>query len=158
MRRSNFQGNIHIINFPAWTAAADLAELFDDYGLVLGAEIKPIESDGGDLRLGIVAIAPDSAADKAIEALQGHVIGGQKLKLRRPKPQPPRERKAPRPPRPANDRPHFDRPHAHLERPQMERSADGYASEAAEYFQAANVAPPRKVIVEYRGRRNRARV
>src|SRR5271165_6766336 len=102
MRRSNFQGNVHIINFPAWTAAADLAELFDDFGLVLGAEIKPIESDGGDLRLGIVALAPDAAADKAIEALQGYVIGGQKLKLRRAKSQPPRgERK----PRPASARP-----------------------------------------------------
>ena len=142
MRRSNFQGNVHIINFPSWTAAADLAELFDDFGLVLGAEIKPIESDGGDLRLGIVALAPDSAADKAIEALQGHVLGGQKLKLRRAKPQPPRQKKEarPRPLRPAQP------------------AANGNIAEAAEYFPAAHAAPPRKVIVEYRGRRPRARV
>ncbi|HLG88491.1 MAG TPA: RNA-binding protein [Alphaproteobacteria bacterium] len=142
MRRSSFQGNVHIINFPPWTAAADLAELFDDFGLVLGAQIKPIESEGGDLRLGIVALAPDSAADKAIEALQGHVIGGQKLKLRRAKPQPPRGEKKARPAKP-------QRP---LE------PANGNIAEAADYFPAAHAAPPRKVIVEYRGRRPRARV
>jgi RNA recognition motif-containing protein len=142
MRRSSFQGNVHIINFPSWTAAADLAELFDDFGLVLGAQIKPIESEGGDLRLGIVALAPDSAADKAIEALQGHVIGGQKLKLRRPKPQPPREKKA----RPAKQQ----RP------PQL--AANGNIADSADYFPATHAAPPRKVIVEYRGRRPRARV
>lgn len=144
MRRSNFQGNVHIINFPAWTAAADLAELFDEFGLVLGAQIKPIESEGGgDFRLGIVALAPDSAADKAIEALQGHVIGGQKLKLRRPKPQPPREKKA-RPAMPRQERP-----------PQRPMAARDYGAEAAEYFPASQAAPPRKVIVEYRGRRPR---
>jgi len=142
MRRFNFQGNVHIINFPAWTAASDLAELFDDFGLVLGAQIKPIESEGGgDLRLGIVALAPDSAADKAIEALQGHVMGGQKLKLKRAKPQPPKGERKARPPKP--------------QQAPAPRPAGGYAAEAADYFPAAQAAPPKKVIVEYRGRRPR---
>src|ERR1700722_6301277 len=86
MRPSNFQGNIHIINFPSSTSAAELAELFDEFGLVLGAHIKSIPSTGGHLRLGIVSLAPDKAADTAIEALQGHQLGGHKLKLKRPKP------------------------------------------------------------------------
>ena len=73
MRPSNFQGNIHIINFPSSTSAAELAELFDEFGLVLGAHIKAIPSTGGHLRLGIVSLAPDKVADKAIEALQGYI-------------------------------------------------------------------------------------
>src|ERR1700679_1187307 len=83
MRPSNFQGNIHIINFPSSTSAAELAELFDEFGLVLGAHIKSIPSTGGHLPLGLVSLAPDKVADKAIEALQGYQLGGQKLKLKR---------------------------------------------------------------------------
>ncbi len=86
MRPANFQGNIHIINFPSSTSAAELAELFDEFGLVMGAHIKSITSTGGHLRLGIVSLAPDAVADKAIEALQGFQLGGQKLKLKRAKP------------------------------------------------------------------------
>jgi RNA recognition motif-containing protein len=135
MRPTNFQGNIHIINFPPSTSAAELAELFDDFGLVLGAHIKSIPSTGGHLRLGIVSLAPDNVADKAIEALQGYQLGGQKLKLKRAKPQVKGEKKqgARRP----------------IERP-MQNSAELFPARMAE--------PPRKVIVEYRGRRaiNRA--
>src|SRR5881394_3495736 len=93
MRPSNFQGNIHIINFPSSTSAAELAELFDEFGLVLGDHIKSIPSTGGHLRLGIVALAPDKVADKAIEALQGYQLGGQKLKLKRAVPPVKGERK-----------------------------------------------------------------
>lgn len=139
MRPSSFQGNIHVINFPVSTTAAELAALFDDYGLVLGAHIKTIASEGGHLRLGIVAMAPDKAADTAIEALQGHVLGGQKLKLKRAKVQAKPPRKAGPAPRRQERQ---DRP---LERP---------LSLSAERFPArAPSAPPRKVIVEYRGRR-----
>jgi len=142
MRPWNFQGNVHIINFPAWAQPAHLAELFDEFGIVLGAEIKEIESDGGELRMGIVSVAPDKAADKAIEALQGYVMGGQKLKLKRakvqPRPEPkPRTARPARPPRPAVDR----------------------AADAAEMYPAVTHAPPpRQVIVEYRGRRSKSRI
>ena len=147
MRPSNFQGNIHIINFPAETTAAELAELFDDYGLVLGAHIKRIPQESGSLRLGIVAIAPNEAADKAIEALQGHVLGGQKLKLKRAVPPVKGERK-PSPRR--TERPSMmERPM--MERPTMERST---LSASRDRFPAmAPQEPPRKVIVEYRNRR-----
>ncbi|MDB5397130.1 MAG: RNA-binding protein [Rhodospirillales bacterium] len=136
MRPTNFQGNIHIINFPPSTSAAELAELFDDFGLVLGAHIKSIPSTGGHLRLGIVSLAPDKVADKAIEALQGYQLGGQKLKLKRAKPPVKGEKKqgARRP----------------TERP-MQSSAELFPARMPSE-------PPRKVIVEYRGRRalNRA--
>ena len=150
MRRTSFQGNVHIINFPAWTAAADLAELFDEFGLVLGAEIKEIPSDGGELRLGIVAVAPDAAADKAIEALQGYALGGQKLKLKRAKPQPVRDPTKPRAPRaPRPERPVIDRPAAE----HLPSSPERYSMESADYFPVRPQAAARPVIVEYRGRR-----
>jgi len=142
MRPSNFQGNIHIINFPPSTSAAELAELFDEFGLVLGAHIKSIPSTGGHLRLGIVSLAPDKVADKAIEALQGYQLGGQKLKLKRAVKPVKGEKKAGAAPR----RPMGDRPQA--PRPMMNYNS-------AEQFPAATPSePPRKVIVEYRGRRS----
>jgi len=143
MRSSNFQGNIHVINFPASTSAAELAELFDEFGLVMGAHIKSIPSTGGHLRLGIVSLAPDKVADKAIEALQGYQLGGQKLKLKRAVPPVKGERK-PNAGRPRADRP---APSERSERPTLNYNA-------AERFPAQTDAPPRKVIVEYRGRRS----
>ena len=142
MRPSNFQGNIHIINFPPSTSAAELAELFDEFGLVLGAHIKSIPSTGGHLRLGIVSLAPDKVADKAIEALQGYQMGGQKLKLKRAvKPVKGEKKPGAAPRRPMGDRPQAPRP------------AMNY--NAAEQFPAHTPSePPRKVIVEYRGRRS----
>jgi RNA recognition motif-containing protein len=141
MRPSNFQGNIHIINFPPSTSAAELAELFDEFGLVLGAHIKSIPSTGGHLRLGIVSLAPDKVADKAIEALQGYQMGGQKLKLKRAVKPVKGEKKAGAAPQRRPDRP------APPPRPA--------AYNPAEHFPAATPAePPRKVIVEYRGRRS----
>jgi RNA recognition motif-containing protein len=134
MRPTNFQGNIHIINFPAGTSAADLAALFDDFGIVIGAQIKTIPSTGGTLRMGIVAVAPDKAADKAIEALQGYQLGGQKLKLRKAKPP---EKAAPKPRAPRAPRP----------APSNDRFP------AQPYAEA-----PRKVIVEYKKSRTLTRV
>ena len=134
MRPSNFQGNIHIINFPSSTSAAELAELFDEFGLVMGAHIKSITSTGGHLRLGIVSLAPDNVADKAIEALQGYQLGGQKLKLKRAKQPVKGEKKGP---------------------PQARRApTERKILSSAEMFPAQAAPPPRKVIVEYRGRRS----
>jgi len=154
MRPTNFQGNIHIINFPSSTSAAELAELFDEFGLVLGAHIKSIPSTGGHLRLGIVSLAPDKVADKAIEALQGYQMGGQKLKLKRAvKPVKGERKPGSAPPRRA------DRP---APRPASYGSDRGYSTpttyNSAEHFPAQPQVEPRKVIVEYRGRRalNRA--
>jgi RNA recognition motif-containing protein len=142
MRPSNFQGNIHIINFPSSTSAAELAELFDEFGLVLGAHIKSIPSTGGHLRLGIVSLAPDKVADKAIEALQGYQMGGQKLKLKRAVKPVKGEKKPGGAPR----RPPMDRP-SQPPRPMSYNSAEQFPA-------TAPAEPPRKVIVEYRGRRS----
>jgi RNA recognition motif-containing protein len=135
MRPANFQGNIHIINFPAAVTPGELAALFDDFGLVMGAQIKSITSTGGNLRLGIVAVAPDDAADRAIAALQGYRMGDQKLKLKRAVPPVKAEPKAKPPaPRPART-----------------------LSVASEHFPARE-APQSKVIVEYKKRRSPVRL
>jgi RNA recognition motif-containing protein len=138
MRPINFQGNVHVLNFPPETTPGELAALFDDYGLVMGAQIKMIETAGGRQRLGIVALAPDTAADRAVEALQGHALGDRKLRLVRTEPQirkarPPAPRKAPPP------------------------SADRYGGASVEHF-APRPRAPRQVIVEYRGRRPLSRI
>ncbi len=143
MRPSNFQGNIHIINFPVDVTAADLAALFDDFGLVLGAHVKTIPAEGGQMRLGIVAIAPDDAADRAIAALQGHAIGGQKLKLKKAKPYV----------KPAKVKQPGLKPATVTQR-RPERAPLSMSYSPAERFPArVSTEPPRKVIVEYRGRR-----
>jgi RNA recognition motif-containing protein len=157
MRQSSFQGNVHIINFPAGVTPGDLAALFDDFGLVMGAQIKSIPSTGGNLRLGIVSIAPDDAADRAIEALQGYRMGDQKLKLKRAVP-PPKPDPAARSARPA------PRPAPPSPRPYDAMQADPFAgpaerfSAAADRFPAAAEPAPRKVIVEYKKRRTISRI
>ncbi len=160
MRPSSFQGNVHIINFPAGTAAADLAALFDDFGIVMGAQIKSIPSTGGNLRLGIVSVAPDKAADKAIEALQGYQMGGQKLKLVRPKPQPqpapkPRQARTERP-RPQPQPPIQAQPQSQSRRIEEYHAAQSPAGER--YPAMAQMEPPRKVIVEYKKNRSLSRL
>jgi len=156
MRPSNFQGNIHIINFPVDVTAADLAALFDDFGLVLGAHVKTIAAEGGHMRLGIVAMAPDDAADRAIEALQGHPIGGQKLKLKKAKPyvKPPKAKgAATMQRRPDRDRPLSMSYSSSASTSPYSSSSSGAYSSADRFPARASTEPPRKVIVEYRGRR-----
>lgn len=83
MRRWSFQGNILVSNFSDKTTPSAIAELFDDYGLVLGVEIKEVVSNAGTRVIAIVALAPETAVDKAIEGLQGHSLDGRKIKLKR---------------------------------------------------------------------------
>ena len=136
MRPTRFQGNVHILNFPASTEAAELAELFDAFGIVLGAQIKTVSSASGTIRMGIVAVAPDAAADAAIVALQGHKMGNSKIRLVRAK--------AP-PKRPAKSA--AQRARSGLTETPAPAPAERYPAKAAG-------AEPRKVIVEYRGRRS----
>ena len=84
MYSSHFHGNVQIANFPAEASAGDLAALLDEFGIVMGGFIQAVESADGTERVCIISLAPDKAADKAIEALQGHDMDGHKLALLRP--------------------------------------------------------------------------
>ena len=78
MRAPNFHGNIVVSNLPEGFTAVELAALFDDFGLVLGAEM-----DRHRARQGSIMLAPEPAVAKAIEALDGQLLAERKLKLAR---------------------------------------------------------------------------
>lgn len=132
MRRTPFAGNIIVSNLPENFTGGELASLFDDYGLVLGAVInRPTREAGGALR-GMVNLAPPKAVEVAIGSLDGKVIDAHHLRVRRA-PEPPPRKKATKVPR---------RPVVRKEMPR----------EIAESWFAAPAAarPARTVIVERR--------
>ena len=87
----------------------DLAQTFDAFGLVIGALLAR-DKTGATKNHGLVDIAPQKAADAAIAAMNGTVIGGSQIEVRRadpamsitvPGPSPSRARMERREPRPA---------------------------------------------------------
>jgi RNA recognition motif-containing protein len=104
VRRSAFKATIIVSNLPDDVTAGELAELFDDYGLVLGAMIKRSEDAAGKAPRGMVNLAPKNAVEAAIRALDGTVVRARHLRVRKapedaPRPagqgSRPRARKAP---------------------------------------------------------------
>jgi len=80
-----FQGNIYVSNLPDDFTDEKLAALFDDYGLVLTAFVR---RPYGTKRppIGVLAIAPQDAADQAISALNGRRVGNRQIALAPPSP------------------------------------------------------------------------
>lgn len=95
MRATPFKGNIVVTNMPEDFTGAALAALFDDFGLVIGAVIERPNNDETRALRGVVALAPPSAVEAAIEKLDGHVIGARHLKVRKAPEPPKRPKKAP---------------------------------------------------------------
>jgi RNA recognition motif-containing protein len=94
MRRTPFKGNIVVSNLPDEFTSGDLAALFDEYGLVLGAMIKQWHGDTGRAPRGLVDLAPANAVEEAIRSLNGQVVKSRHLKVRKA-PDPPK--RAPKP-------------------------------------------------------------
>jgi RNA recognition motif-containing protein len=148
MRPAPFKANIIIWNIPEDFTDGQLASLFDDYGLVVGAKIDRWPNEPGRTARGLVDLAPAKAVDTAIEALDGSRIEQHKLKVRRvPEP----------PPRPKNNKP---RPAATGEAGRPSRLSA--PRPAAAPIPNLDVEPsenapraPRKPIVEYRTTRTR---
>jgi RNA recognition motif-containing protein len=114
VRRSAFKATIMVSNLPDDFTAGELADLFDEYGLVLGAVIKRSDGAAGAAPRGMVNLAPKNAVEAAIRALDGTVLRARHLRVRKapesaPRPaKAPRERKAPpveaaAPPEPASE-------------------------------------------------------
>jgi len=150
MRAPQFHGNIVVSNLPEGFTAVELASLFDDFGLVLGAEM-----DRRKGRQGSIMLAPEPAVAKAIEAMHGQTLAERKLKVvRAPAPvkKPKPANAAPRPFRPA--------PVAAAGEPVQPRAyvAPDQIADAIRRFRGAeDGAPiattpsaPRQVVVEYR--------
>jgi hypothetical protein len=137
MRQNKFRGNVFVANLPNGTTDEQLAQLFDQYGIVLGAFLARDAATASTKGCGLVNIAPARAAEAAIAALNGTIVGGRRIEVRAAAPE--MAITMPKPPRPAR-----------LSAP---RSADGepraYAGEKA-HFAARPAARP--VTVEYRNR------
>ena len=145
MRAPQFHGNIVVSNLPEGFTAVELASLFDDFGLVLGAEM-----DRRRARQGSIILAPEPAVAKAIEALHGQTLAERKLKVvrapapvRKPKP----ANAAPRPLRPA--------PSAEPVQPKSYVAPDQIVDAIRRFRGDAEGTPvaataPRQVVVEYR--------
>jgi RNA recognition motif. (a.k.a. RRM, RBD, or RNP domain) len=145
MRAPNFHGNIVVSNLPEGFTAVELAALFDDFGLVLGAEM-----DRQRGRQGSIMLAPEPAVAKAIEALDGQSLAERKLKVARAPAVVKRPKAAARPQPAAAPRP---QPAA---APAPERIAEAIrrfrtvSSDDAVLAAPQAPAPARPVVVEYR--------
>jgi hypothetical protein len=157
MRTPNFHGNVVVSNLPEGFTAVELAALFDDFGLVLGAEM-----DRSRARQGSLILAPEPAVVKAIEALNGQILAERALKVARapvlPKRSKPAGARAARPPQPIAAAPMEAPRPAVGDAVHRFRSTLGTASAAhgeaiaGEPMEMAPVpaAPARQVVVEYR--------
>ena len=143
MRAPNFHGNVVVSNLPEGFTAVELAALFDDFGLVLGAEM-----DRNRARQGSIILAPEPAVAKAIEALNGQKLADRALKVAR----------APAPvKRPKAARPQRSTPVAASAARTQERIAPTHIADAIRRFRDSPDAPApipqtpaRQVVVEYR--------
>lgn len=141
MRPPQFKGNVIIWNLPDQFSGADLAAMFDDYGLVLGASVKHWPNEPERNPRGLVDLAPDAAVERAIAALDGSIVGTQKIKVRRAH-EAPRQNASGSAERP-DRRNAGTRPAAR----QAETQRRPAAGKARQGFVVEHKVPPRRVIV-----------
>ena len=77
--------NIYVGNLPFNTANADLEALFAEYGEVDSAAVITDRDTGRSRGFGFVEM-PDSAANEAIENLNGSDYGGRQLTVNQARP------------------------------------------------------------------------
>jgi RNA recognition motif-containing protein len=139
MRAPHFQGNIVVSNLPGEFTASELAALFDDFGLVLGAQMDRTRAGKGS-----IILAPEPAVTRAIEALTGRILAGRTLKVGRA-PAPPKRAKVAAPPVRSIERP----PSVGVDRI-AEAIRRFRASPETSPAAAHAPVPTRSVVVEYR--------
>ena len=133
MHPAPFKGNLIITNLPSDMTGTQLAELFDRFGMVIGAEIRSIPAMTGTATIGVVALAPDDAVDRAIEAVNLTMIGERRVKVGRAKQRPPKSKVTTAPSKGA--------------------VSPARASAASPTFAPQATQPSKTVIVEYKPRR-----
>jgi polyadenylate-binding protein len=133
MRQNKFRGNVFVANLPNGTTDEQLAQMFDQYGIVLGAFLARDAATASTKGCGLVNIAPARAAEAAIAALNGTTVGGRRIEVRAAAPE--MAITMPKPPR-SNARPGGDRPQ--------------FAPAEKSHYAARPAARP--VTVEYRNR------
>jgi RNA recognition motif-containing protein len=100
MRPEKFRGNVFVANLPKGYTDAQLAEAFDEYGIVISALLARDAKTGAPKNHGLVSIAPERAAAAAIAALNGKEIGGRRIEVRQADPDMSLTIPSRRPPRP----------------------------------------------------------
>jgi RNA recognition motif-containing protein len=133
MRQNKFRGNVFVANLPHGTTDEQLAQLFDPYGIVLGAFLARDAATASTKGCGLVNIAPPRAAEAAIAALNGTTVGGRRIEVRAAAPE--MAISMPKPPR------SFGR-----------HAGDRPSSATAEKTHYAAKPSARPVTVEYRNR------
>ena len=123
-----FKGNLVITNLPPDMTGDQLAELFDRFGMVIGAEIRYIPANAGTATIGVVALAPDGAVERAIDAVNHSLIGERRVKVGRARQRPAKPKLA--------------------VAPSTAASSDWVSASSSS---AAH--PPKTVIIEYKQRR-----
>ncbi|MFM8681793.1 MAG: RNA recognition motif domain-containing protein [Alphaproteobacteria bacterium] len=136
MRQNKFRGNIFVANLPHGFTDEELAQLFDPYGIVLGAFMAREPGGKGTKGCGLVNVAPPRAAEAAIAALDGSSVRGRRIEVRNSTPgmaiTMPKPQRAPR--------------------QQAAQHATGDEGQDAAAYAAARRPAQRPVVVEYRNR------
>ena len=94
MSPAPFKGNLVITNLPSDFTGDQLAELFEGFGTVIGAEIRYIPANAGTATIGVVALAPEGAVDRAIDAVNHSLIGERRVNVGRARQRPPKPKLA----------------------------------------------------------------
>ncbi|HWK46726.1 MAG TPA: RNA-binding protein [Stellaceae bacterium] len=148
MREDKFRGNVFVANLPKGYTDQQLAEAFDSFGIVVGAFLARDPLTGAPKNHGLVALAPDRAAEAAISALNGTQIGGQRIEVRVADPTMALAIRAkPRPAAPARQEYQQQQPDYPRQAPEYPRQTQEYQQQASEYPRQA---PRRTFQVEYR--------
>ncbi len=78
--------NIYVGNLSFDTGEAELASLFTEYGEVTRASVVTDRYTGRSRGFGFVEMPNDTEGQAAIEALNGHEVGGRPLRVNETKP------------------------------------------------------------------------
>jgi hypothetical protein len=86
MRQTKFRGNIFVANLPLGFTDEQLAQIFDEFGLVLGAYLARDPLTGNTKGYGLVNLAPEKAAAEAVAAVNGRKVEGRTIEVKRADP------------------------------------------------------------------------
>jgi RNA recognition motif-containing protein len=82
MRQGKFRGNLFVANLPKGFTDAELAQLFDPFGIVVSAFLARDAVTHEPKGHGLVNVAPEKAAKAAVAALNGSRVGDRAIEVR----------------------------------------------------------------------------
>lgn len=82
MRQDKFRGNLFVANLPKGFTDAELAQLFDPFGIVVSAFLARDATTREPKGHGLVNVAPEKAAKAAVAALNGSRVGDREIEVR----------------------------------------------------------------------------